>query len=103
MKQRRKTPLRLGRSVIIGLRIGVMLLAIAATVTLAVIGFQTYKARTGSLGGEILILPTYAILFYAGWTAHQDTEEYRRSKRREERIHAARSRSGKIAAPGSKS
>lgn len=100
MKQRRKTPLRLGRSAIIGLRIGVMLLAIAAAVALAVIGFQTYKARTGSPGGEILILPTYALLFYAGWTAHRDTEEHRRSKRREERIHAAHS--GKIAAPGSK-
>lgn len=101
MRQRKKTPLRLGRSAIMGLRIGALVAGIAAAVAIAVIGFETYQARTGSPGGEILILPAYALLFYAGWTAHRDTEEHRRSKRREERSHAAGNRN--IAAPGGKS
>lgn len=84
-----------------GLRIGALVVGIVASVAIAVIGFKTYQARTGSPGGEILILPTYALLFYAGWTAHGDTEQYRRSKRREERSHAAGNRN--IAAHGGKS
>lgn len=83
-----------------GLRIGALVVGILAAVALAVIGFKTYQARTGSPGGEILILPAYALLFYAGWTAHSDSEEHRRSRRREERGHATGSRN--IAAPGSK-
>lgn len=97
MKQRRKS-LRLGKSVIIGIRLGAVIVGIAAIVTLAVIGFQTYQARTGLPGGEILIIPAFALFFYTGWTARKDTEEYRKIKRREEQRHAARSRN--VAASG---
>lgn len=100
-QQKRKAPLRLGRSAVIGLRIGAVIVGIMAAVTFAVIGFQTYQTRTGTIGGEILILPAFVLFFYVGWVARKDTEQRQRSQQREERVYAARSRGSAIT--GSKS
>lgn len=81
MRTRKTAKLRLGRSAIVGLRLGACLAGIAAAITLAAFGFNAYKARTGSPGGEALILPAYAATFYVGWSWRGDADADRREKR----------------------
>lgn len=92
MNHQKKRPLQLGRSAIIGIRMGAVIIGAIAAVTLAVIGFQTYQLRTGSPGGEITILPAFILLFWCGWTARRDTEARRSSKQKEARGRAANNR-----------
>ena len=66
-----KRKLYLGRSAILGLRLGAFLLGIMAALALAHIGLQTYQARTGLPGGELTIIPAFALFFYVGWTARE--------------------------------
>lgn len=47
------------------------LLGIMAALALAHIGLQTYQARTGLPGGELTIIPAFALFFYVGWTARE--------------------------------
>lgn len=63
--------LHIGRSAILGIRFGAFLLGILAALALAYIGFQTYQARTGLPGGELTIIPAFALFFYVGWTAKE--------------------------------
>ena len=63
--------LHIGRSAILGLRFGAFLLGIFAALALAYIGFHTYQARTGLPGGELTIIPAFALFFYVGWTARE--------------------------------
>ena len=65
--------LHIGRSAILGIRFGAFLLGILAALALAYIGFQTYQARTGLPGGELTIIPAFALFFYVGWTAREDS------------------------------
>lgn len=80
MRTRKTAKLRLGRSAVVGLRLGACLAGIVAAIALAVLGFNAYKARTGGPGGEALILPAYAATFYVGWSWRGDADADRRTK-----------------------
>lgn len=73
MKKERKKRLHIGRSAILGLRVGAFIVGIMAAVMLAIIGYQAYQARTGLPGGEITILPAFALFFYIGWTSREES------------------------------
>lgn len=82
MKQSRRIPLQIGKSVVIGLQIGAIIVGLSAVAALTGMGFQTYQARTGSPGGELFILPAFALLFYCGWVAGREKEAKRYDERR---------------------
>lgn len=65
--------LHIGRSAILGLRFGAFLLGVFAALALAYIGFQAYQSRTGLPGAELTIFPAFALFFYVGWTAREDS------------------------------
>ena len=67
-----KKPLRLERSIRAGIQAGVFILTAACTVTIAKLGWETFQGRTGTVGGEALILPMIILLIYAGWTARKE-------------------------------
>ncbi len=67
-----KKPLRLERSVRAGIQAGVFILTVACTVTIAKLGWETFQSRTGTVGGEVLVLPTIILLIYIGWTARKE-------------------------------
>lgn len=67
-----KKPLRLERSIRAGIQAGVFILTTACTVTIAKLGWETFQSRTGTVGGEVLILPMIILLVYAGWTARKE-------------------------------
>ena len=72
-----KKPLRLGRSVRAGIRVGVLILTAMCTVEIAKLAWETYQSRAGAPGGEILVLPMMILLFYTGWTARGEWIEYK--------------------------
>jgi len=67
-----KKPLRTERSIGAGIQAGVFILTTACTVTIAKLGWETFQSRTGTVGGEVLILPMIILLVYAGWTARKE-------------------------------
>lgn len=77
-----KRKLYLGRSAILGLRFGAFLLGIVAALALAYIGLHTYQARTGLPGGELTIVPAFALFFYVGWTAKEGCLRRRKEAKR---------------------
>ena len=81
----KKKPLRLGRSIRAGIKIGVLILTAMSTVEIAKMAWDTYKSRTGAPGGEILVLPMMILLFYTGWTARGEWIEFKRAYREAER------------------
>lgn len=74
--------LHIGRSAILGLRFGAFLLGILAALALAYLGLQTYQARTGLPGGELTIIPAFALFFYVGWTAREGSLRRRTARQR---------------------
>lgn len=81
----KKKPLRLGRSIRAGIKIGVLILTAMSTVEIAKMAWETYQSRTGAPGGEILVLPMMILLFYTGWTARGEWTEFKRVYREAER------------------
>jgi len=81
----KKRPLRLGRSIKAGIRIGVLILTAMCTVEIARMAWETYQSRTGAPGGEILVLPMMILLFYTGWTARGERIDFKRAFREAER------------------
>lgn len=79
-RHRRRPRLRLGRSAIVGLRLGAFFVGLAAAIILAVIGWNTYRARTGAPGGEAMILPAFAACIYVGWAFRGDLDAWQREK-----------------------
>lgn len=79
-RPKRHPRLRLGRSAIVGLRLGAFFVGITAAIMLAVLGWNTYRARTGSPGGEAMILPAFATCIYMGWAFRGDVDTLRREK-----------------------
>jgi len=80
-----KKPLRLGRGVRAGIRVGVLILTAMCTVEIARMAWETYQSRTGAPGGEILVLPMMILLFYTGWTARGEWIDFKRAFREAER------------------
>lgn len=81
----KKKPLRLGRSIKAGIRIGVLILTAMCTVEIARMAWETYQSRAGAPGGEILVLPMMILLFYTGWTARGEWIDFKRAFREAER------------------
>ena len=81
----KKKPLRLGRSIRAGIKIGVLILTAMSTVEIAKMAWETYQSRTGAPGGEILVLPMMILLFYTGWTARGEWIAFKRAYREAER------------------
>lgn len=81
----KKRPLRLGRSIKAGIRIGVLILTAMCTVEIARMAWETYQSRAGAPGGEILVLPMMILLFYTGWTARGEWIDFKRAFREAER------------------
>lgn len=98
MNQSKKKPLHLGRSAIVGMRLGAFLVGLAAVAALAVFTWQTFQARTGHPGWELTILPAMALTFYIGWTSHAEHARKKRTiqmkRRREEAVKNAANASG---------
>lgn len=96
MNQDKKKPLHLGRSAIVGMRLGAFLVGLMAVTALAVFTWQTFQARTGHPGWELTILPALALAFYIGWTSHAEHARKKRMKRRREEAvkNAANASSG---------
>ena len=90
-----KKPLRLGRGVRAGIRVGVLILTAMCTVEIARMAWETYQSRTGAPGGEILVLPMMILLFYTGWTARGEWIDFKGAFREAERreYHASSSNS----------
>lgn len=82
MKQSRKIPLQIGKSAVVGLQTGAVIVGFSAVAALAGLGFQAYQTRTGSPGGELFILPAFVLLFYCGWVAGREKEAKRQNERR---------------------
>ena len=78
MKQKTKKPLRLRRSIRVGIKVAVFILTVLGTVEAARIGWNAFQNRTGLPGGEVLILPLIILLFYTGWTARKEWDEFKR-------------------------
>ncbi|MBT9169137.1 MAG: hypothetical protein DDT19_02491 [Syntrophomonadaceae bacterium] len=55
-----------------GVNIAAVLLTIVCVITVAKLGWETFQSRTGHPGGEVLLLPMIALLFYAGWMVRRD-------------------------------
>lgn len=79
-RPKRRPRLHLGRSAIVGLRLGAFFVGLSAAILLAVIGWNTYRARTGAPGGEAMILPAFATCIYIGWAFRGDMDAWRRGK-----------------------
>lgn len=77
-----KRKLYLGRSAILGLRLGAFLLGIMAALALAHIGLQAYQTRTGLPGGELTIIPAFSLFFYVGWTAREGSLRWKADHRK---------------------
>ena len=82
-----KKPLRLGRSIRAGIRLGILILTATCTVEIVRLGWKTLQGRVGAPGGELLIFPMIILLFYTGWTARKEwiafKIAYRKAERRE--------------------
>ena len=50
----------------VGFQLGCLIVGAASAIALAVIGLHAMVNRNGALGGEIFILPTFALTFYLG-------------------------------------
>lgn len=99
MKKSKEKPLHLGRSAIVGMRLGAFIVGLAAVAALAVFAWQTFQARTGRPGWELTIFPALALVFYIGWTSHAEHARkksvLRMKQRREEAVrNAANASSG---------
>lgn len=93
MNKRTKRPLHLRRSIRAGIRVAVFILTVSCTIEIAKLGWNTFQSRTGTPGGEVLILPLIILLFYAGWTARKEWAEFSRAFRTSEgRAHYVSSR-----------
>lgn len=77
------------RAVWLGLQVAVLLLTVAAAVSIARLGWATWQTRAGVLGGETLILPLMGLLLYCGWAAKAawGKATRRRRPRKEAREH----------------
>lgn len=84
MIQGKKKPLHLGRSAIVGMRMGAFFVGLAAVAALAVYIWQTVQAHTGRPGWELTVAPALALAFYTGWTFHAERTRKRRIQRRKE-------------------
>jgi len=72
-----------------GIRIGAMLLGIAATIALAYHILTVYQAGTGRIGWELTAPSAYACALYLGWSFGLEYDRQRRSKARRKRREEA--------------
>lgn len=101
MDRRNKKLLRYGRSIKAGIKVAVFIVTALATVEIVRIGWETFQSRTGAPGGEVLILPLIALLFYTGWTARREWEAFRRDfKKKGDKQHAVSNHSNAPAYKG---
>lgn len=83
--KKNKKPLRPGRSIRAGIRLGILILTATCTVKVVRLGWETLQSRTGMPGGELLIFPMLILLFYTGWTARKEWTAFKRNYRKAER------------------
>lgn len=105
MNQGKKKPLHLGRSAIVGMKLGAFIVGLAAVAALVVFAWQTFQARTGRPGWELTVIPAMALAFYIGWASHAEHARKKKvmlmKRRREEAIkHAANASGGGAPASG---
>lgn len=98
MKKSTKKPLHLGRSAIVGLRLGAFVVGFAAVAALAVFAWQTFQARTGRPGWELTVVPALVLAFYIGCTSQAEHARKKRAeamrRRREEAMRNAANANG---------
>lgn len=65
-KEAIKRRVKLERDIAAGINLGTLLLTAAALVKIGFMVFDMLQRRTGGVGGEILVFPALALMFYWG-------------------------------------